>query len=59
MNIKGGLDMTMIIAFIVGIGVGMLISKGLFNLAMSDIQKRRRSPEYNRHLFNRYYSKKY
>ena len=51
--------MTMIIAFIVGIGVGMLISKGLFNLAMSDIQKRRRYPEYNRHLFNRYYSKKY
>ncbi len=51
--------MIKIVVFISGLIVGVIFDRYLFNLAMSDIQKRRRSPEYNGYLLNRYYSKKY
>lgn len=46
--------------FACGLVVGVIFDRYLFNLAMSDIQKRRRSPEYNAYLLNRYHiNKKY
>lgn len=51
--------MLMVFVFIDGLITGVGITALLFYLTMKDVRKRHRTPQYNRMLFNKYYSKKY